>query len=116
MEKILYLTSRIIGIVGVAIITWGFLLSFFRLLKLEFKRFKQQSIYREREAVRHQFGEYILLGLEFLIAADLIDTVIDPNLYDMAVLGSIVAIRTVISYFIEREVAEFRPPSEKKKD
>jgi len=115
MKEILHLTSSVIGIVGVAVIVWGVFLIVFRLLKLEIRRFKQKSIYHERETLRHQLGSYLLLGLEFLIAADIIGTITHPTLNDMAVLGSIVIIRTVISYFLEKEVAEFTPPEKQHK-
>ena len=97
----------IIGSIGVAIIVWGVILTVFRLLKLEFSRFKHKSIYRERESVRHLFASYLLLALEFLIAADIILTVIHPTFEEIAILASIVAIRTVISYFLEKEVDKF---------
>lgn len=115
MKEILHLVSTIIGIAGVAFIVWGVILIVFRLLRLEIKRFKHISIYRERETLRHQLGSYLLLGLEFLIAADIIRTITHPTLNDMAVLGSIVLIRTVISYFLEREAAEFSPSDKKNK-
>jgi uncharacterized membrane protein len=109
MKEILHLASTIIGTGGVAVIVWGVILIMFRLLKLEISRFKRKSIYFERETLRHQLGSYLLLGLEFLIAADIIGTITHPTLNDMAVLGSIVLIRTVISYFLEHEVAAFTP-------
>ena len=96
-----------IGTIGVAIIVWGVILTVFRLLKLEFTRFKHKSIYRERESVRHQFASHLLLALEFLIAADIIATVIHPTFEEIAILASIVAIRTVISYFLEKEIEKF---------
>ncbi len=96
-----------IGTIGVAIIVWGVMLTVFRLLKLEFSRFNHKSIYRERESVRHLFASYLLLALEFLIAADIIATVIHPTFEEIAILASIVAIRTVISYFLEKEVDKF---------
>jgi len=114
MKEILHLVSTIIGIVGVAVIVWGVILIVFRLLRLEFKRIKRISIYRERETLRHQLGSYLLLGLEFLIAADIIRTITHPTQKDMAVLGSIVLIRTVISYFLEKEVTEFFPSDKNK--
>jgi len=114
MNKILDLVSTIIGIIGGAVIVWGVILIVFRLSRLEIKRFKQKSIYRERETLRHQLGSYLLLGFEFLIAADVMRTITHPTLNDMAVLGGIVLIRTVISYFLEREVAEFSPPKKNK--
>lgn len=96
-----------IGSIGVVIIVWGVILTTFRLLKVEFKRFKQKSIYRERESIRHHFASYLLLALEFLIAADIIATIIHPTFEEIAVLASIVAIRTAISYFLEKEIATF---------
>ena len=96
-----------IGSIGVAIIVWGVILSVYRLLKLEFSRVKQESIYREREAVRHKFATYLLLALEFLIAADIIASVIHPKFEEIAILASTVAIRTVISYFLEKEIEKF---------
>ena len=68
-----------IGSVVVAIIVWGVVLTVYRLLRLEFDRIKHKFIYRERESVRHQFASYLLLALEFLIAADIISTVIHPT-------------------------------------
>ncbi|MDY0296692.1 MAG: DUF1622 domain-containing protein [Acidobacteriota bacterium] len=97
-----------IGSIGVAIIVWGMLLTVFRLLKLEFSRLKRKSIFRERESVRHQFGSYLLLALEFMIAADIIGTVIHPTVEEIAILASIVVIRTVISHFLEKEIGSFR--------
>jgi len=102
--NILYIT---IGTFGVVIIVWGVVLTIYRLLKLEFRRLKHKSIYRERESVRHQFASYLLLALEFLIAADIIATVIHPTFEEIAILASIVAIRTVISYFLEKEISKF---------
>ncbi|MFO7659247.1 MAG: DUF1622 domain-containing protein [Bacteroidales bacterium] len=102
--NILYIT---IGSIGVAIIAWGVVLTVFRLLKLEFSRIKHNSIYHERESVRHQFATYLLLALEFLIAADIIATVIHPKFEEIAILASIVVIRTVISYFLEKEIYIF---------
>ena len=51
----------------------------------------------ERQAVRHQLAYYLLVSLEFLIAADIIDTIVQPSLEELAILGGIIEIRTVIS-------------------
>jgi len=58
----------------------------------------------ERKKLRHVLGYYLLLGLEFLIAADIIDTLMKPRVQDLAVLGAIVLIRTVISYSLNAEL------------
>jgi uncharacterized membrane protein len=55
--------------------------------------------------VRTVFGRSILLGLEFLVAADIIRTVaVEPSLQNVAVLGLIVLIRTFLSFSLGVEI------------
>jgi uncharacterized membrane protein len=55
--------------------------------------------------VRTVFGRSILLGLEFLVAADIIRTVaVQPSLQNVAVLGLIVLIRTFLSFSLGVEI------------
>jgi uncharacterized membrane protein len=61
-----------------------------------------EQVYR---IVRTVFGRSILLGLEFLVAADIIRTVaVQPSLQNVAVLGLIVLIRTFLSFSLEVEI------------
>ncbi len=54
---------------------------------------------------RARLGRSILLGLEFLVAADIVNTVaVEPSLRSLAVLGGIVAIRTFLSLSLEVEI------------
>ena len=60
--------------------------------------------------MRDSLGAAILLGLELLVAADIVKTVASkPSLTDAAVLGMIVLIRTVLSITIEIEVDGVAP-------
>jgi len=97
--------SNLIGIGAIVIISWGALLTYFRFVTLEIKRLRGRKTYREKIVLRHQFGSYLLLGLEFLIAADAILTITYPSLEEIAILASIVVIRTVISFFLDKEMA-----------
>ncbi|NQT92771.1 MAG: DUF1622 domain-containing protein [Lentisphaerae bacterium] len=101
--RILEYLSLGIAIVGVAVIVWGALLCLLMLVRLEMMQARGKNICRPRELMRHHFGSYILLGLEFLIAADVVHTINKPTLHELALLGSIVAIRTVLSFFLNRE-------------
>src|SRR6201999_1012909 len=57
------------------------------------------------QALRETFGGVLLLGLEILVAADLIRTVaVSPTLENVAVLGLIVLIRTFLSLLLEVEI------------
>jgi uncharacterized membrane protein len=57
------------------------------------------------EALRETFGGVLLLGLEILVAADLIRTIaVSPTLGNVAVLGLIVLIRTFLSLSLQVEI------------
>lgn len=57
------------------------------------------------QTVRRSLGRGILLGLEILIVADIVRTiVVDPTLESVAVLGLIVVIRIVLSFSLEVEI------------
>lgn len=61
-------------------------------------------------SLRHSFGGVLLLGLEILVAADLVKTVTSaPSLTDAAVLGLIVLIRTVLSFSLQVEMEGVLP-------
>lgn len=60
---------------------------------------------RAYEALRKLLGRGILLGLEILVAADLIRTVaVEPTLDNVIALGIIVLIRTLLSFSLEIEL------------
>ncbi len=59
---------------------------------------------------RSDFGRAILLGLEFLVAADIVGTVaVGPTLQDLTVLGLLVLIRTFLSFALEVEITGSLP-------
>ena len=75
-----------------------------------------RSLRRQRQArvayqiLRESFGGAILLGLEVLVAADLVRTVaVAPTLENVAILGLIVLIRTVLSFSLEIEIEGVAP-------
>jgi uncharacterized membrane protein len=65
---------------------------------------------RAFKTLRNSIGGAILLGLELLVAADIVKTVTSkPSLTDAAILGMIVLIRTVLSFTIEVEIDGVAP-------
>jgi len=101
--EVIPIITLIISFIGMTIITWGALLAFIKFLTLEYGKFRKKNICRKREVLRHHLGSYLLLGLEFMIAADVIRTIAQPDMQALMILGVIVAIRTVISYFLNKE-------------
>lgn len=57
---------------------------------------------------RIELGRYILAGLELFIVADIIRTALSLALADLLFLGLLVVIRSIISYFLDRELKELK--------
>jgi uncharacterized membrane protein len=54
--------------------------------------------------LRVRFGSSLTLALELLLAADILRTAVAPTWEDIGKLAAIAAIRTVLNYFLEREL------------
>jgi len=102
--QILHYVSLIIGIAGIVIICWGVFLGLLDFICIEYDHIRGTNIRNRRYLLRHNLGSYLLVGLEFLIAADVVRTIIKPTLMELAILGSIIAIRTAISFFLNTEM------------
>jgi uncharacterized membrane protein len=70
-------------------------------------RFRNHKVSAEEmNEGRVVLSRYILAGLEVFIVSDIFRTVLSPTLESLAVLGALVAIRSVIGFFLEREMAD----------
>ena len=54
--------------------------------------------------IRLYLGRFLALGLEFQIGADILSTAVAPTFDDVLLLGAIVVIRTVLNYFLSKEL------------
>jgi uncharacterized membrane protein len=59
-----------------------------------------------RKALFVRFGIWLLLGLQFALAADIVRSVISPSWNDIGQLAAIALIRTFLNYFLERDLEE----------
>ena len=97
-----HLVSRSLELVGVAIIALGALTT---AAVFVYSLIRRQDAIDAFTGFRSSFGRAILLGLEFLVAADIINTVaVRPTLESVAVLAGIVLIRTFLSFSLELEI------------
>ncbi len=58
------------------------------------------------EMIRLQLGRALALGLEFTVASDILRTAVAPTRQDILNLGAIVLLRTLLNYFLEREIRQ----------
>jgi len=100
-QEVLQIVGAVLDVAGVAAIVVGAILATVIAIR---------GLLRRRGAVyapfRRSLGRSILLGLELLVAADIIKTVaISPTLDSVVVLGGIVLIRTFLSFSLELEIS-----------
>ncbi|WP_169976123.1 DUF1622 domain-containing protein [Tautonia rosea] len=94
--------AAIVEMIGIVIIT-GIAIQV--VLRGIFLVVKENSYERMMAEVRQHLGKGILLGLEFLIAADIIHTVaVDLTFESITVLAVVVLIRTFLSFTLEAEL------------
>ncbi len=60
------------------------------------------------ERIRIQLGQWLSLGLEFELAADILKTAVSPGWNELGQLAAIVVIRTVLNLFLQRDIAAAR--------
>lgn len=73
-------------------------------LRVLFSRTRQH--FDATEGVRLQLGRVLALGLEFTVASDILRTAVAPTRQDILNLGAIVLLRTLLNYFLEREIQQ----------
>src|SRR5262245_35157568 len=91
---------------AVLVVTYGAAEALVRLLRLA----ASPSVsHGARKEIWRRFGTWLLLGLEFALAADIIKSVVSPTWDDIGQLGAIAVIRTFLNYFLERDLESSEP-------
>ena len=114
-ERFVFGTATAIEAVGIGVLVLGMFIATLRFAGRVHRRDESGDSY---PCYRADLGRAILLGLEFLVAADIIATVVvDPTLQSVGVLAVIVLIRTFLSFSLEAEIEGHWPwqASEKKR-
>ena len=80
---------------------YGSVEAFIKLLRVVAR---QDISHGARKAIWRNYGVWLLLGLEFALAADIIGSVVSPTWQDIGELGAIAVIRTFLNYFLEKDL------------
>ena len=100
---LLQVLTFLFEVAGAALIIYGGITATVRVILLEFR--KIDIPYNQ---IRMNLTSKIVFGLEFLIAADILATIIAPTQEELIMLAVVVVIRTVLGYFLEKEALEFK--------
>jgi uncharacterized membrane protein len=102
-EEIVQIFAFYFGVIGAVLIIYGGMRAIFRITLLEV--FKHALNYND---IRRDFVFKTIFGLEFFIAADVLKTLLSPTREEIFILGTVVAIRTVLAHFLSKEATEFQ--------
>lgn len=102
LDLVLTYIRDFIGIIGVLVICLGAARSLYQ-LAMFFIHGKFSENY-----IRLKFGETVILGLEFLVGADIVGSLVKPDYYTIGLLGIVVVIRSVLSYFLSLELKSLK--------
>lgn len=105
-DEILEAVTTGVALLSVFVLMWGICICAYRFFKIQFTKGVSRDGLLALTESKNALGVYILLSLEILIAADIIESIVKPTFEDIFRVGCIVAIRTVISYFLNKEIHE----------
>lgn len=95
-----------LNFLSIIVLVWGVIIAGYDFIKSECSYANHVEAARHNNFIRNFLGSYVLLSLEILIAADIIESIINPTSADILRLAAVVVIRTVISYFLHREIQD----------
>ena len=102
LHTVLLYIQHSISFCGVLIIFFGVINALFSYFSSLLYHSKPQKM--DINQIRLKLGRVLTLGLEFIVAADLIGTTTTPDYYSVGIVASIVLIRTLLSYTLNREI------------
>lgn len=103
-KTILHNLIFVLDCMTIIIIVYGIIVEFIGFLKSEFTSKERKIAVNNIMELRSFLGTYILFSLEILIGADIIESILDPSINHILSLAALVIIRTIISYFLNKEI------------
>ncbi|MFJ8927650.1 MULTISPECIES: DUF1622 domain-containing protein [unclassified Streptomyces] len=105
LHDLIGLLVRLVETAGALIIFIGAAWAFAQFVRAGFRRRGKEA---EFSRIRLGLGRFLVLGLEFQLAGDVLRTAVAPSFAEIGQLAAIAAIRTALNYFLGREIAQER--------
>ncbi|MCD1295887.1 hypothetical protein CUJ83_12865 [Methanocella sp. CWC-04] len=93
--------KQIAELISIILIAAGIIVASYKILQI----IRSPSL-KSYNLARLAFSRYLVLALEFMLAADILVTAIEPTWEDLGMLAAIAAIRTFLNFFLQREMKE----------
>jgi uncharacterized membrane protein len=107
IHNILKSNAKVIDLIGISILIYGFLKLLIKYVLIEIKNIKQTAI-KKTPSIRCELGMYILLALDFLIASDIIHTISELRQEQLIELAVMIALKVSIGHFLGKEINEIQ--------
>ena len=114
VESAMEFALPLLKALAVLIIIWGVVCAAMRLVGMEIKLLQGKEYKRDAAVIRQHLGYYLLLALGFLIAVDVIETLIQPDWKELGILAALVVLRTLMSFSLHWELKELEHKSVEK--
>ena len=109
LAEIIEYVAIAVEVMAILVVVFGSVEAFVRVLRLAFRSASEQ----DRRETYLDYLRWLVGGLTFQLAADIIHTAIAPTWEDLGKVGAIAVIRTFLSYFVGRDVREVTEAAEK---
>lgn len=105
VNDILIVIKRTLSFTGSLVIMLGGFYAIFQFFQ-SLSRSRVEKAAFNFDRIRLDLGRAIILGLEFIIAADIIETTTMPDYYSLGILAGLVLVRTFLNYFLNKDLSE----------
>lgn len=102
LQDVVNVLVRVVEAAGAVVIFVGAVIAFVRFVRVLIRPEGMDPFAQ----IRLNMGRFLVLGLEFQLAADILRTAVAPNFTELAQLAAIAAIRTALNFFLGREIKE----------
>ena len=97
--------EMVVDATAALVMIWAFVMATIGFVRGSFSGAPAERI-RALQLERCGLGMKLVFALELLIISDLLHTIVSRSLEDLMVVGALVVIRTVIAFFLDREMQE----------
>ncbi|GAA2311214.1 DUF1622 domain-containing protein [Streptomyces kunmingensis] len=108
LHDVIGLLVRLVEAAGALIIFIGAARAFVQFLRVLRAGMRGRGKVAEFNRIRLGLGRFLVLGLEFQLAGDVLRTAVAPSFAEVGQLAAIAGIRTALNYFLGREIAQER--------
>jgi len=106
INVILEWLALVVDLTGALIMIWAFVSAVIGLVNGSLRADNERGRIRNMQVVRCGLGVKLVFALELMIISDLFVTIVSRSIDDLILVGGLVVIRTVISYFLNKEIQE----------